>query len=133
MIFVNSMFFQICGEGFMRKSTIENHILERHKFEFVVSSNSEDKDMNVEVSTSQFISVKGYDDVPTEDSYIIVFANEDEELSDPKEMQVTVLAEDGTSGQVHDISLFFASILTLYMGSGRGDSVVALAYVTLHA
>lgn len=91
---------EICGEGFMRKSTIENHIMERHKFEFVIGSNSEGKDMDVEVSTSQFISVKGVDDVPPEDSYIIVFANEDEELSDPKEMQVTVLAEDGISSQI---------------------------------
>ena len=110
IIFVNLTFFQICGEGFMRKSTIENHILERHKYEFVINSNSEDKDVDVKVSTSQFISVKGIDDVPPEDSYIIVFANEDEELSDPKEMQVTVLAEDGTSSQVHNLFFSFHPI-----------------------
>ncbi|KAK8397977.1 hypothetical protein O3P69_003701 [Scylla paramamosain] len=90
---------EICGGSFMRKSTIENHILEHHKFEFVLNSNSKDKDADMEVSTSQFISMKGIDDVPTEDSYIIVFANEDEELSDSKEMQVTVLAEDTISSQ----------------------------------
>ncbi|XP_045132286.1 uncharacterized protein LOC123516745 [Portunus trituberculatus] len=90
---------EICGGGFMRKSTIENHILEHHKFEFALNPNSEDKDADMGVSTSQFISMKGVDDVPTEDSYIIVFANEDEELGDFKEMQVTVLAEDTISNQ----------------------------------
>lgn len=91
----------------MRKSTIENHILERHKLEIVMSSNGTTcKDGDVAVSTSQFISMKGADDVPPEDSYIVVYAEEDEELSDPKEMQVTVLAEDGTSNQVCNIVVF---------------------------
>ncbi|XP_050718391.1 uncharacterized protein LOC126999693 isoform X2 [Eriocheir sinensis] len=92
---------ELCGEGFMRKSTIENHILERHKLEIAMSSSSTtNKDGSVSASTAQFITMKGADDVPPEDSYIVVYADEDEELSDPKEMQVTVLAEDDTSSQI---------------------------------
>lgn len=98
---------QLCGEGFMRKSTIEHHILERHKREVALSSsNVTSKDGEVAFSTSKFISMKGADDVPPEDSYIVVYADEDEELSDSKEMQVTVLAEDDTSSQV--CRMFFA-------------------------
>lgn len=98
------MFLQLCGEGFMRKSTIENHILERHKLEIAVGSNTAtDKEGDMASRTSQFISVKGADDVPPEDSYIVVYVNEDEGLSDPKEMQVTVLAEDGTANEVNNI------------------------------
>lgn len=100
----------------MRKSTIENHILEHHKFEFVLNSNNEDKDADVEVSTSQFISMKGIDDVPAEDRYIIVLANEEEELSDSKEMQVTVLAEDTMSTHVSD-KLFLSHYLYLHKGT----------------
>lgn len=84
----------------MRKSTIEAHILERHKLEMIMNSDTITGEIDVVATTSQFISMKGADDVPPEDSYIVVCTDEDEELSDSKEMQVTVLAEDGISNKV---------------------------------
>lgn len=89
----------------MRKSTIENHILERHKDEIALSSSTITNKDGVSAATAQFITMKGADDVPPEDSYIVVYADEDEEFSDPKEMQVTVLAEDDTSSQVGSVVL----------------------------
>ncbi|XP_042217253.1 uncharacterized protein LOC121862909 [Homarus americanus] len=101
---------ELCGEGFMRRAAIENHIMDCHELEFLLSSGSvstnAEKDgdggerRTVSISTTPFISIVGTEDITTEDSYIVIYADEDEELDNSAEMQVTVLAEDGTSSQV---------------------------------
>lgn len=46
-------------------------------------------------ATSPFISVVGAEDASTDDSYIVIYADEDEELENSQEMEVTVSAEGG--------------------------------------
>ncbi|ROT80358.1 putative gastrula zinc finger protein XlCGF57.1-like [Penaeus vannamei] len=91
--------FKLCGEGFMRRSAIENHILDRHHgLEFMLSSNTarSNKEGGMATSaTSPFISVVGAEDASTDDSYIVIYADEDEELENSQEMEVTVSAEGG--------------------------------------
>ncbi|XP_045606857.2 uncharacterized protein [Procambarus clarkii] len=96
---------ELCGEGFMRRSTIESHITDCHKLEFLLGSNSantnaEKEEGTVAFATAPFISLVGADDISGEDSYIVIYADENEDHDNSKEMQVTVLAEDNASNQV---------------------------------
>ncbi|XP_042868211.1 uncharacterized protein LOC122250704 isoform X2 [Penaeus japonicus] len=90
---------ELCGEGFMRRTAIENHILDRHHgLEFMLNSNAKRNDKEGGMGTSAtapFISVVGAEDGSADDSYIVIYADEEEELENLQEMQVTVLAEGG--------------------------------------
>lgn len=83
----------------MRRTAIENHILDRHHgLEFMLNSNTKRNDKEGGMGTSAtapFISVVGAEDGSADDSYIVIYADEEEELENLQEMQVTVLAEGG--------------------------------------
>ncbi|XP_068237756.1 uncharacterized protein [Palaemon carinicauda] len=111
---------EICGEGFMRRTAIENHILERHNdLELLLTSNMPNvpkgKANDVTTATSPFISVIGAEDVNSEDTYIVVYADEDKEVDNPKDMQVTVLVDDAQYSQGHSTS----KQLKLSLGSSQ--------------
>lgn len=86
----------------VRRTAIENHILDQQKLDLILgptnpSTNTEKEGRTVVSSTAPFISVMGAEDLNSEDSYIVVYADEEEEFDSSKEMQVTVLAEDGSN------------------------------------
>lgn len=99
----------------MRRMAIENHVLERHKLEFILNSNSgqpytDREGKTIAMSTAPFISTTQTADASQEDSYIVIYADEDE-LESSKEMQVTILAEDGMPAEVR---LLFTDSVTLF-------------------
>ncbi|XP_066964431.1 uncharacterized protein [Macrobrachium rosenbergii] len=113
---------EICGEGFMRRTAIENHILERHRdLELLLASDMSDaskgKANGVTAATSPFISVIGAEDVNSEDTYIVVYADEDKDPKSSKDMQVTVLVDDVQYSQVRSAS----KKLKLSLGSNQID------------
>ncbi|XP_071532705.1 uncharacterized protein [Panulirus ornatus] len=86
----------------VRRTAIDNHILDQHKLDLILDANNVNPNVEKEggtvvSSTAPFISVVGAEDLNTEDSYIVIYADEEEERDSSKEMQVTILAENESS------------------------------------